>query len=250
MSQTVDRAIAIIGFVAENPRTLGEVAEHFVVHKSTALRLLQTLERSGFARRQHDGRWTIGMELIATAQRALDSIDIRAVARPHLQKLSSLAGQTVHLGQLIGPEVVYVDKVDGQGQVRMYSRIGRIASMHASGIAKAIVAFLEPPLFERILDGITFERYTRTTVTPLTAFRRELSKITERGWSTDDGEFEELINCIAAPVHSGDGKVRNAVSIAAPKMVASLNDLENLVPELLQTADAISRDLGWHGATK
>ncbi|HKC26834.1 MAG TPA: IclR family transcriptional regulator, partial [Jatrophihabitans sp.] len=161
MSQTVNRAIAIIGFVSEQPRALGDVGDRLGVHKSTALRLLQTLEQSGFVRRQDDGRWTIGVELIATAQRALDSIDIRAVAHPHLQQLSGLAGQTVHLGQLIGREVVYIDKVDGQGAVRMYSRIGRVASMHASGVAKAIVAFLEQPLLDAILTGIEFERYTK-----------------------------------------------------------------------------------------
>jgi DNA-binding IclR family transcriptional regulator len=250
MSQTVHRAINIIGFVSEEPRTLSQVGEHLGVHKSTALRLLQTLEQSGFVRHRDDGRWTIGVELIATAQRALDSIDIRAVAHPHLQRLSSLAGQTVHLGQLIGREVVYIDKVDGQGEVRMYSRIGRVASTHASGVSKAIVAFLEPPLIDEILGGIEFARYTKTTVTPLPAFRRELSRIAARGWATDNGEFEEFINCIAAPVRSSDGKVRNAVSIAAPKMVASLTDLEPLVPQLLETTRAISRDLGWHGGEK
>ncbi|HKC27916.1 MAG TPA: IclR family transcriptional regulator C-terminal domain-containing protein, partial [Jatrophihabitans sp.] len=136
------------------------------------------------------------------------------------------------------------------GAVRMYSRIGRVASMHASGVAKAIVAFLEQPLLDAILTGIEFERYTKSTVTPLPAFRRELTKIATRGWATDDGEFEEFINCVAAPVRSSDGKVRNSVSIAAPKMVASLSDLEPLVPQLLETTQAISRDLGWHGGGK
>jgi DNA-binding IclR family transcriptional regulator len=247
MSQTVRRAMSIIECISERPSSIGDVAELLGVHKSTALRLLQSLE-PGFARRLEDGRWTVGVQLIAIAQRALDSIDVRAVAHPYLQRLSALAGQTVHLGQLIGDDVVYVDKVDGQGQVRMYSRIGRTASMHASGVAKAIVAFLEEPLLETVLEGIDFQRYTPTTVTPLPEFRRELSAIRDRGWATDDGEFEEFINCVAAPVRNSDGTVRAAVSIAAPKMMASLTDLEQLVPELLTTTLAISGELGWQGA--
>ena len=248
MSQTVSRAISIVGFIADRARSIGEVSDHLGVHKSTALRLLQTLEQSGFARRQDNGRWTVGVQLIRIAQQALDSIDIRAVARPHLHRLSGLAGHTVHLGQLIGDEVVYVDKVDGQGQVRMYSYIGRSASMHASGVAKAIVAFLEEPLLGEVLERIDFQRYTATTITPLPKFRRELAAIADRGWASDDGEFEEFINCIAAPIHRGDGKVRSALSIAAPKMVASLDELELLLPDLLAAAHDISLDLGWHGA--
>lgn len=247
MSQTVRRAMSIIECISERPSSIGDVADLLGVHKSTALRLLQSLE-PGFARRLEDGRWTVGVQLIAIAQRALDSIDVRAVAHPYLQRLSALAGQTVHLGQLIGDDVVYVDKVEGQGQVRMYSRIGRTASMHASGVAKAIVAFLEEPLLETVLERIDFQRYTPTTVTPLPEFRREITAIRDRGWATDDGEFEEFINCVAAPVRNSDGTVRAAVSIAAPKMMASLTDLERLVPELLTTTLAISGELGWHGA--
>ena len=154
MSQTVRRAMSIIECISERPSSIGDVADLLGVHKSTALRLLQTLE-PGFARRLEDGRWTVGVQLIAIAQRALDSIDVRAVAHPYLQRLSALAGQTVHLGQLIGDDVVYVDKVEGQGQVRMYSRIGRTASMHASGVAKAIVAFLGNRCWRRFWSAST-----------------------------------------------------------------------------------------------
>jgi DNA-binding IclR family transcriptional regulator len=250
VSQTVSRAISVIGLIADEARSIGEVAEHLQVHKSTALRLLQTLEQSGFARRQEDGLWTVGVRLIGIAQQALDSIDIRAVARAHLQRLSGRAGHTVHLGQLIGDEVVYVDKVEGRGQVRMYSRIGISASMHASGLAKAIVAFLDEPLLSEVLGRIDFQRYTANTIAPLSAFRSELAAIAERGWASDNGEFEEFINCIAAPIHGSDGKVSAALSVTAPKMVAPLDELEVFVPDLLAATRDISRDLGWDGGSE
>jgi DNA-binding IclR family transcriptional regulator len=217
MSQTVERAVAIIEQISDRPASLGEVAERLGVHKSTALRLLQTLERAGFARRGDGGRYTVGTRLIGIATKALDSIDLR------------------------DGDIVYIDKYEGRSAVRMYSRIGKTASRHASGVGKTILAH-QP---DAALSRIDYTRHTAKTLVTPESLRRELAAIRDRGYATDDGEFEDVINCVAAPIRSGDGQVRSAISISAPKMVTPLEDLELLVPDLLGTARAISRDYGW-----
>ncbi len=243
MSQTVERAVAIIEQISDRPASLGEVAEQLGVHKSTALRLLQTLERAGFARRGDGGRYTVGTRLIGIATKALDSLDLRDIARPHLSSLNERCGHTLHLASLIDGDVVYIDKYEGRSAVRMYSRIGKTASLHASGVGKTILAF-QP---DAALGEIEYVRHTTTTLVTADALRRELATIRERGYATDDGEFEDIINCVAAPIRSADGHVRSAISISAPKMVTPLAELELLVPDLLEAAVAISRDYGWSG---
>lgn len=247
MSQTVERAIAIIEMIAESPRSLGEVSVRLGVHKSTALRLLQTLEAAGFARRRDDGRWLVGTQLIGIAQQALDSLDVRTVAAPHLRRLGELCGHTVHLAQLIDHRVIYVDKVEGRDRVRMYSRIGKQVATHASGIGKAILASVEEPLQSEVIAGLDFQAHTKTTITSRESFQTELARIRTRGWATDDGEFEDFISCVAAPVRGSDGRVRAGISITTLQVVASVTQLERLVPALLETADGISRENGWAG---
>jgi DNA-binding IclR family transcriptional regulator len=247
VSQTVARAVAIIEQISERPASLAEVAERLGVHRSTALRLLQTLERAGFARRTDGGRYTVGTRLIGIATKALDSLDLRDVARPHLSRLNQACGHTIHLASLLDGDIVYIDKYEGSSSVRMYSRIGKTASPHASGVGKAILAWLGQTQLDTILGGLTFTRYTAHTLASEASLRAELAAIRERGWAADDGEFEDIINCVAAPIRSGDGQVRSAVSISAPKMVTPLAELELLVPDLLETARAISRDYGWSG---
>lgn len=248
MSQTVERAIAIVEFLAGGPRSLTAVSEHLGVHKSTALRLLQTLEASGYARRGEDGRWLVGIGLIQVAQHALDSLDVRSIAAPYLRELEKLCGHTVHLAQLVDDAVVYIDKAEGHDSVRMYSRIGKKAEIHASGIGKAILAFVEQPLRDDIIDGLALTPYTQTTITTPDDFRRELAAIRERGWARDRGEFEDFVNCIAAPVRGSDGLVRVGLSVTTLQVVSPLGKLEHLVPELLRTADAISCAYGWTSA--
>jgi DNA-binding IclR family transcriptional regulator len=247
MSQTVERAIDMVEFIAAKPRTLGEIALHYEVHKSTALRLLQTLEARGFARRDSGGRYTIGFRMIAVSQQALDNLDIYGTAHPYLLSLSAELGHTLHLAQLVGDEVLYVDKVEGRGAVKMYSRIGGSAILHTSGVGKAILAYLEEPLRQRVLDKLDLKRYTPTSITTAEEFARELALTRERGWAEDNGEFEEPINCVAVPVRDSRGLVSNAISLTALKALASLETLRTAVPRLLVTAEAISRETGWTG---
>ncbi|MBE1489870.1 IclR family transcriptional regulator [Plantactinospora soyae] len=246
MSQTVERALSIIEFFAERPRSLGEVAEHLGVHKSTALRLLQTLERAGFAR-SVDGRYTVGFRMVAIAHQAVEHLELHPVAQPHLVRLGDRYGHTVHLAQLVDDEIVYLAKVDGRGALKMRSRVGRAVNPHTSGVGKAILAHLDESSRERFLARLTYQRHTATSITSPAAFRAELARIAERGWAEDDGEFEDFVNCVAAPVRDARGRVVAAVSITALRAVAPLDQLRELLPQLTETCAAISRDLGWTG---
>ncbi len=246
MSQTVQRALSIIEFFAERPRSLGEIAEHLDVHKSTALRLLQTLERGGFARLA-DGRYTVGFRMVALAHQAVDHLELHTVAHPHLVRLSNRYGHTIHLAQLVDDEIVYVDKVDGRGALKMQSRVGRPVILHTSGVAKAILAHLDEESRDRFLDRVTYQRYTPTSITTPAAFRQELELIAARGWAEDDGEFEDFVNCVAAPVRDARGRVVAGVSVTALRALAPLEQIREYLPQLTDTCAAISRDLGWIG---
>ncbi|MER5490592.1 helix-turn-helix domain-containing protein, partial [Streptomyces sp. NPDC002490] len=124
MSQTVDRALSILPLLAEGPADLGKVADRLGVHKSTALRLLRTLHEHGLVYRQSDQRYRLGARLFALAQEAVENLDVREIAHPHLVALNEKVGHTVHLAVYEENEVLYIDKVESRYPVRMYSRIG------------------------------------------------------------------------------------------------------------------------------
>jgi DNA-binding IclR family transcriptional regulator len=246
MSQTVERAMSIIEFFGDEPRSLTEVAEHLDVHKSTALRLLQTLERGGFAR-VVAGRYTVGLRMVAIAHQAVDHLELHTVAHPHLVKLGERFGHTIHLAQLLDDEIIYVDKVDGRGALKMQSRVGRPATLHTSGVAKAILAHGVEPLLGQLVARVSYQRYTPTTITTPAGLQRELELVRTRGWAEDNGEFEDFINCVAAPVHDARGAVVAGVSITALHAIAPLERLRDCVPDLIAVCTNISQDLGWTG---
>lgn len=247
MSQTVTRAINIIRFVAVAPRTLGEVADLLQVHKSTALRLLQTLETEGFTRQLPDGKHGIGFGIIPLAEYAVDQIEIRTLARTHLRRLAEQVGHTVHLVQLMGDEIIYADKVDGSGTVAMGSRVGLPAELHTSGVAKVILASLPEPQRERMMKRVSYRRYTDTTIVTPAALQRELDIVRERGWAEDDGEKEDYINCVALPIFDATGSPTAAMSVTALRAVAPLPALREQINVFRMVSHAISQELGWRG---
>lgn len=245
MSQSIQRAIETLEFVSARPSTPSEVAAHFDIHRSTALRTLQTLTESGLTRRREDGRYGVGYRLAGLANLALDQFDLANIAHPHLKELGRRCGHTVHLAAVQGRTIVYADKIEQPGMVRLYSQIGHPVTIHTSGVGKAILAHQSPEFVEHMLSGTDFAPYTSTTITSREQFLEQLTHVVEQGYAVDDGEYEDFINCVAMPLRDATGRVTGAVSITALKARATMDDLAQLLPALKTTTTTISEELGW-----
>lgn len=245
MVQTVARAAQLLRILVRGATTLTEASLSLGVHKSTALRLLQTLDDEGFVRRSSDGRYLLGFGLIQLATAALDQIDLRTVAHPHLQALAAELGHTVHLAQYLDEQIVYIDKVDGCSTVSMGSRIGLRTDLHTAAVSKAILCHLPEPERAQLFQQATFIRYTPTTITTSKGLVTDLERTLARGWAEDDGEKEGYINCVAIPISDATGLVTAALSVTALRAVAPLESLREQIPVIRAAGNQISCDLGW-----
>jgi DNA-binding IclR family transcriptional regulator len=244
MSQSLARALAILGELGDGPRGLDELAATIGVHKTTVLRLLRTMEDERFVHRGSDHRFHLGSRLFALAGAALEQRGIRDVAAPHLARLNDATGQTVHLGVYEGGNVIYLDKYDSRHAIRMYSRVGLSMPLHATAIAKVLLADLPEPRRRRVAAEIEYTRFTEHTITGPAELLDELSRVAERGYALDDAEHETFIRCVAAPVRDATGQVVAAVSISVPEVLLNRDEVLALLPELLDTVRAVSADCG------
>ena len=245
MSQAVARALSILDRIASGTATLTALAEAESVHKSTVLRLLQTLEAEGYV--HHDGqhRYALGAQLFRLAQQALDSFEVRVVAAERLRRLCDEIGQTVHLAVYEDGVVTYVDKLEPrEAGVRMASRIGHSAPLHCTAVGKVLLAGLAPARRADLIAGLEFQPRTPNTLTTAEALIAEVAEVAERGWAQDHAENETFINCIGAPVFGADGSTLAAVSISVPDVLLPHQAVLDLVPVLLTATDEISRDCG------
>lgn len=243
MSHSVRRAALIVDAIAEHPRSVADLATEFGLHRSTMFRELQTLEDVGYVRRRSDGTYVLAFRLISLAQTALENLDLRAAASRHLRSLHEVVGNTLHVAALIDDTIVYVDKVEDRGGVRMYSRIGSRVLPNCTGVGKAILAGLDESRRDAVLAGVDWTAHTPRTLTTRAALDAELDVISERGWAVDDSEFEDFVNCVAVPIRSVTGVI-GALSLTAIRMVQDLDDLAVRIPLLERTAALIARDAG------
>lgn len=242
MSQTLDRALRILPLLAQGPASLEEAARHIDAHKSTALRLLRTLNRHGIVYRQADQRYRLGAQLFALAQEAAEQLDVREIAHPHLLRLNERTGHTVHLAVREDEQVVYIDKVESRYPVRMYSRIGRPVAVTVAAVAKVLLSDLSPEERRKIAQRLTYPRYTARSTSGPAALLSELARVREQGWASDFGGHEESINCLAAPVRGHDGRVVAALSVSAPGVLADEQAVLALLPQIRRIAQEITDD--------
>ncbi|MET3698577.1 IclR family transcriptional regulator [Bacillus oleivorans] len=247
MIQSVDRALHILELLKNNPKGLGvtEISKSLDVAKSTAHRLLMSLEGYGYVQKfGKDASYRLGLKFIEMNQVVVENLNVVEIARPYLEKLSADTGEIVHLVMLDGYEIVYIDKVDNNSTIRIYSQIGRRAQLHCTGVGKAILAHFDKASITRFIENNDFRSYTQNTIIDGQALLSELEKIRLDEISFDNEEHEAGIQCVAAPIKDHRNHVQYAISVTGPLTRMTKEKLETCIPKLRETAQNISKQLG------
>jgi len=244
----VERALELLRVFAQGRAelTLSQIAERMRLHKSTVHRLALTLEKAGFLRRSPTtGAYSLGLKLLELGAVVLNSLELRTQARPHLERLRRDTGYTVHLGILDAGEVVYIDKIEGDTPVRIYSQVGRRAPAHCTGLGKALLAFQPAATVREVAATRGLRRYTPETIISVSELLSELERVRERGYAVDMAEHEPLVHCVSAPIRDHNSEVIAAVSITLIAPSLSAAEVERYASAVVATALAISADMGW-----
>lgn len=241
---TIDRALTLVEQIVERPMKLQEIAKELDVHKSSASRIVKVLEKHKFLKTEN-GVIYPGYGILQLAYLINEKLDIRNIARNHIEHLGEVTRGTIHLCILDGNEVVYIDKKDSPYPVRMHSRIGNRGPVYCTGVGKAILAYLPENEVEKLMNSITFNSFTKTTIDNREDLLKELASIKESSISIDNGEHEESVRCIAAPIFNFERKPVAAISISYTTTRNTLEDLFQYRSLLLETTKAISAELGF-----
>lgn len=210
---SVQRAIDILDVLAEAGHELGtnEIARRIGVNVSTTSRLLSTLATAGLvAHIPSTGRYRLGIRLLQLAGAARDSLDIRTLARPLLEELAALTGETSTLSLPGAHDLLTIDFVPSVQSVRSVAEVGRNSVAHATAAGKVLLAW-----GGKLPDG-DLTRYTDRTVTDRAALRQEIDGVRAHGWAQAVGEREDDLNAVAVPVHDGAGNLVAVLGVQGP----------------------------------
>jgi IclR family transcriptional regulator, KDG regulon repressor len=229
----------------ENELGITTLATRLRLAKSTVHRLAATLTSAGFLEQNSEtGKYRLGVALFELGALVRRRMDVANEARPKLRELLEKTGETVQLGIVDHESVLYVYEMESRHAIRMAAAVGGRAPLHCTAVGKVLLAFQPVDYVKRVLsNGLK-------SCTPKTMTRRDevlamLEEVAAREYAIDDEESEPGLRAIAAPVRNHTGVVIAALGVAAPVQRMTKKMMQDCVPSVLATAQAVSARLGY-----
>jgi IclR family transcriptional regulator, acetate operon repressor len=239
--EAVDRALLLIRLLNQR-RTLSvkEAAAELGVAPSSAHRLLATLCHRGFATQDQHHQYHPGPELTAAAPTAPSLPHLLRVTRPALHDLYARTGESVHLVVPVGPDVRFVDGIEGDQPLRIGLRTGARMPAYCTSGGKAMLADLDWSEVEA-LHPHGLRPWPHARIGDLPSLRRQLAKVRKQGYGTNTEESERGVTAIGASIRSPSGRPVAALSVATPTARFDRRHEPSLAVHLMEVRTAAER---------
>ena len=217
---------------AATPMSLKDLSAAAGLGKASTLRLLHTLQATGYLVRDRNEDYSLGQDWPSPLQHRTLSL-LRESAIPVLHAINAEFGETVALAFLFDDLIRVIDVIESTHQIRMSNYKGGVLQPYASSLGKSITAFQTAEKAQRLLYTYGIFRLTPATLTDFRAIQEDLAEVRERGYAWDREETVPGGRCVGAPIRRPDGDVVAALSISMPKDRFTA-DLEGLLPERIK----------------
>lgn len=244
--QSLDKAMGVLHIVANGSgMSLTEIAEAAGQPPSSVYRMLITLQRHAIVEFDETSQlWHVGAAAFRIGSAFLRRTSIVEQSRTHMQDLMLATGETANLAIADRGEIIFVSQVESHEPIRAFFRPGTRGPIHASGIGKALLAYLPEPRIDAVLERAELTAFTPNTITSRSTLSAELQKIRTCGWSIDDEERNTGMRCIAAPIFNAFGDAVAGISVSGPAVrVAPERDM-TFGKYVRDAADNITRAVG------
>ena len=252
-SQSLERGLAILSAFRSGRPLLGvsELGREIGLGRSTTHRYVATLAALGYLQQDRPTRkYRLGPRVLDLGFSAINSMELREVAAPHLRRLSDETGFTVNMAILDGADVVYVERCRsaqaGQREIDLNLHVGSRLPAYCTSLGKVMLAFLSEDERSALLDRVDFTQRGPNTIVSRGALEAELVRVRSAGFATNNEELAYGLRSIAAPVLSREGSAVAAINLAAHSSLMPMERLaEQLSPTLRRAAADISAHLGY-----
>jgi IclR family acetate operon transcriptional repressor len=241
-TQAIDRAAQLLTLVldSDEPLGVGDLALAAELPKSTASRLVSSLERHGLVRRNGArGKVQAGPAILRFAHRGVVERNLVELAQAALDALSEHSGETVNLAVPGLRGVEHLAQVDSVHFLGTGQWLGRTVDYHCTAVGKVFLAF-----GRATIPPGPLARYAPATITDPDRLAVELEAVRRTEIATAIDELEPGLAAVAAPVRGIRGDVIAALSITGPTLRMTASRIRELTGVLTDEARGLSRRLG------
>lgn len=230
---------------AESELGISSLAKRLHLAKSTVHRLATTLVSEGLLEQNSEnGRYRLGINLFIMGTLVRRRLEVSNTAQPFLMALREKTGETIHLAVINETNIMFLFSLESNQSIRMKSYIGTLKPAFCTCEGRAMVAFGGNELINRVLQSGLVPRTAKTLLDPAELLKM-FANVRQQGYAIDDEESEQDMRGIGAPLRDSSGQVVAAIGICGPSQRLTLKKLRSLAPVLINTAEAISSQLGY-----
>lgn len=243
---SVDNALRLLlMFGRQRLVRVTDAANALDVGRSTAHRLLSTLQHRGFVEQDADTRaYRAGPALAQLGSAIVREDGLGPHLRPHLERLRDELNETIQLVVLQGAQGLFIETVESHRPLRTASRVGITVPAHCLSGGKALLAQLPRERLHTLYPHQQIPRATPRSIATRDALEAELVTVRERGYATNFGESEGEIGSIGIAIHAADGQPRAGLAVSGPlSRINDHTDLTNIVRAMHDTARTASSGL-------
>ena len=251
----LDRALQIVEALSAHPRGLNrnEIAAATGCSSNMVYRIMMTLSDAGWAyRSEATGAYRLSRRLLDLAVAGSDEYSLASVAWSEMCALRDMTNLTVQLGILTSDGTgIIIETAESRNPIRYVEETGvRTTDLHTGAGWKSIMAFLPNAECARLIDGLSFRRFTARTITSREKLEKVLADVRRCGYAVDDAERREGLNCVAAPIFNRTGNPVGTLGLSAPAEQLPRKDFKRRAQSVIAVAAAVSTKLGWNSKSK
>lgn len=251
--QSVDRALRIIEFLAENPTGAGitEISKSLGLSKGTVHRLISTLKERDFAYQSSNTElYRLSYKILYLYNCISNNIDMFKVSRPIIRKFADKVDATVHLATLDEKRsnIVYIDRIEPMNSQKpfvMSSRVGKKAPCYCTAAGKILLSQYSDDEIRDIMKGEEYKTYTDKTIKNIDEFLEEIHKVRKQGYALDENEYDHGIICISIPIYDSNGKINFAMSVTDLILYTKVEELIDLKDQLDEVSRKVSNAINY-----
>ena len=225
--------------------TITEIAEILDVNRSSAFRLIYTLESCGFLRKASQKTYALDSKVMELGFNSLSKQSLLDLATPLMKELRDQTKLAVHLSILEGTHIVFINNVQSNGTFTSNIGLGTRWPAHATVIGQMLLADLsEIEIRDRYKNFNQWETFSELTPKNLKELLQRLSFVkTQRSMMVSWGHYNHDMAACGAPIFKqSTGKMTAVLSVSCPLATYEEHYFKNEIAEMvIQTADKISK---------
>ena len=223
----IDRAAAVMDAVEAGARSFTEIVKVTGLSRTTAHRLIRSLEDHGYLFHVGGLGYALGPRLLGLATTAMRELPLRELAHPALERLARATGESAQLFVRDGDRRICVDAVDSEHELRTIVDVGAVLPLTQGSAGKVFLAW-GPPVEKDDMERLA----------------PQLATTRRHGWADSFGERAPGVASVSAPVFGPGGEVLAAISVSGPASRIAPLRAKTYAPAVIQAAREVESALG------